>query len=211
MNFIRKVALLFVVILTITNSYAENSHPLAYNGYSGGMMLHIGYAKSNEFTVTQPDGSNPQTLQASGAPMGIGGAVRIKFGNYLRVGTEGYVSTLNYGEYDSYASVGWGGLSLDCSWEFNKWTMYVGSVFGGGSYEHLTLLGSTPEDYLLENNITSYRKYGFAVVDPYFGVEYALTPRIHVTLKADYLLNVSNHQDDFISGFRLFAGFMFCR
>lgn len=212
MNFIRRVVL-FVMLLVSLFSYAEVSkkHPLAYNGYSGGMMVNIGYVKSKEFTLIQADGSNSQTLKASGVPLGIGGAIRIKFGNHLRFGTEGYVSTLHYGDYNSSASVGWGGASVDYSWEIKRWTMYVGSVFGGGTYKHLSLLGSTPDDFLIEDSTTSYRKYGFAVVDPYIGAEYALTPRIHVTFKADYLVNVSNCQDDFISGFRLFVGFMFCR
>ena len=48
-------------------------------------------------------------------------------------------------------------------------------------------------------------------VAPFVGYEWAMTQKIHLVLKLDYLLNVTNPQPDFITGPRLYIGFMFCR
>ena len=73
-----------------------------------------------------------------------------------------------------------------------------------------TLLEPTPDDFKLENNSTSYRKYTFMALTPFVGVEYAMTEKVHLVLKIDYLLNLTNWQDDFATGPRVYFGFMFC-
>ena len=55
----------------------------------------------------------------------------------------------------------------------------------------------------------SYRKYGFAALAPFAGVEIPFGGKVNVVVKLDYLLNLSNPQDDFVTGPRLYLGFMF--
>lgn len=183
-------------------------HPLAFSGYQGGMMFHSGYVTSREYSIYDNTGAVVEKIKSSGSPIGIGGALRINFGEHLRIGTEGYVSTL-HSKNNSYSSVGWGGLLVDSKWEIKRWTIFTGAVIGGGSVKSLIHFNNTPNDYTLDE-YTSFRKYAFCAVAPFFGAEYALTSKIHLVMKADYLLNVSNFQDDYPSGIRLFIGFMFC-
>lgn len=183
---------------------------MAFSGCSGGMMFHIGYAQSRRFSLHNATGSVSEWMQIKGAPYGIGGAMRAHFGKHLRVGSEGYVSHMNYGGNDSRYSVGWGGVLADSKWDIGRWTLFVGMVVGGGGVKNLTLLKDTPLDYELESEAASYRKYAFCAVDPFFGVEYAMTRKIHLVLKGDCLLNVSNPQLDYVLGPRFFVGIMFC-
>ena len=132
------------------------------------------------------------------------------FGKYLRVGTEGYSTTLYYGQKGSYATIGWGGLLADCAFTKDRHTFFVGATVGGGAFRNLTLTEPMHHDWEVENNV-SYRKYAFMAVTPFVGYEWAMTQKIHLALKLDYLLNVSNPQPDFITGPRLYIGFMFCR
>ena len=184
---------------------------MAYNGYSGGMMLHTGYVYGGESTLTRHGTSFSEPIAMKGMPLGLGGALRVCFGDYLRVGAEGYSTTLSYNKNESYASTGWGGALVDCAFRFKeRHLLFIGATLGGGSYKNLTLTHPTEIDWEVEEN-ASYRKYGFMALTPFMGYEYALTSRIHLVVRMDYLLNISNPQPDFSTGPRLFVGFMFCR
>ncbi|MCM1178411.1 MAG: hypothetical protein NC115_10690 [Bacteroidales bacterium] len=180
---------------------------LAYRGFIGGMMIHSGYVFSKNATFMMPQTGESHTVKASGAPAGIGGAIKLMFGKHLRVGGEGYVSSLTYGEYRSHASMGWGGVLAEAAWRAGKWNLFAGGLLGGGSVRNVTLLASAGNDFEADN--VSYRKYGFLAVAPYIGTEYAVSRRINLVFKIDYVINVSNPQDDFITGPRVFLGFMF--
>ncbi len=193
--------------LALMPAAAENK--MKYNGYSGGMMLHTGYVFGGVSTP-QHAGTVVATEKMQGLPMGIGGAIRLNFGKYLRVGTEGYSTTLYYGQKGCYATIGWGGLLADCAFTKDRHTFFVGATVGGGAFRNLTLTEPMHHDWEVENNV-SYRKYAFMAVTPFVGYEWAMTQKIHLALKLDYLLNVSNPQPDFITGPRLYIGFMFCR
>ena len=114
---------------------------MAYSGYQGGMMFNVGYVESRDFQFQDNSGlplGEPGRL--SGASMGLGGALRVGFGKYLRVGIEGYVSTLKYQPQGSSAKIGWGGLLLDSHWHIKKFTIFTGGVIGGGAYTHITMI-----------------------------------------------------------------------
>ena len=205
------------IIDTVAN---RKSHPLAYNGYQGGMMLHLGYARSGQFQFQDMNGNYlGDSNRLNGTSLGSGGALRVGFGKYLRVGIEGYVSTHKYKPNASSAKIGWGGLLIDSHWHINKFTIFTGSVFGGGSYTHITLIdcdhnnpaGNYAEDYVVENQYVSYRHYPFFVIAPFVGMEYSLTKRISLVAKIDYMLNASNWSADYATGPRVFIGFMFGR
>lgn len=198
----------------------KKKHPMAYSGYQGGMMLHMGYVQSRHFQFNDLSGASLcDPYKLNGVAYGIGGAIRIGFGKYLRVGMEGYVSSHSYGPNASSAKIGWGGLLLDSHWKFNKVTLFVGGVIGGGSYTHLTLIDKDPnnpagnyaDDYIIENQYASYRHYPFLAIDPFIGIEYAMTKRIGLVAKIDYMLNATNWTDDYATGPRFFIGFMFGR
>ncbi len=182
----------------------------AYAGFSGGMMVHTGYLYGGNITLVDDTGTGLYSRELKGAPTGIGGAARIHFGKHLRVGTEGYVSTLKYGGNESHARIGWGGLLADCIWQLGRWAPYIGGTVGGGSFKNLTLESSTPLDYEVEGN-ASFRKYSFMVVAPFAGVEYALTDKIRLNLKVDWMVNLTNRQRDFATGPRIYLGFSFYR
>lgn len=176
---------------------------LSYRGFSGGMMLHAGWVARGDIAV----GGAPQQA-LSGVPRGIGGALKVRFGDHLRVGTEGYTSSLGYGDYGSSLSIGWGGLLVDWAWQMGRFAPYVGATIGGGVVENLTLT-SEPEVDVLPEIGTSYRKYGVGVVVPFVGVEYGLTERMSLTVKTDYMFSISRKEFDFPSGIRCYIGFMF--
>lgn len=208
---IQIVKLLFLLVFTVGCCSVHAKGKMAYNGYAGGMMFHTGYVFGGQSTPQQGGVAVGEPISMSGMPMGIGGALRFRFGDYLRIGTEGYSTTLNYNKNASYARVGWGGVLADCAFTIReKHLLFVGMTLGGGSCKNLTLTGETAEDWEVEQN-TSYRKYAFMALAPFVGYEYSLTRRIHLICKLDYLLNVSNPQPDFCTGPRLYVGFMFCR
>lgn len=195
---------LLATLLSLSAAVAQQKdNSLAYNGFSGGMMLHAGWADRGAITI----GTTPaQSLR--GVPMGIGGALKIRFGNHLRVGTEGYTSSLGYGDYGSSLSIGWGGLLVDWCWQWGRLKPYVGATIGGGVVENLTLTTHPQEDLVPEENL-SYRHYGVGVVVPFAGVEWPLTDRMSVTVKADRMTPLGAADFDFPSGVRCYIGFMF--
>lgn len=182
----------------------------SFSGYQGGMMVHSGYVRSGQCQFVSADGAQTYGMVMQGAPLGIGGALKLGFGEHLRVGAEGYVSNLYYGRYGSYSSTGWGGVLADCVWHKGRWSWFAGGTIGGGGVKNVTLFDDMPLDFRLENGTASYRHYGFMAIVPYAGVEFALTGRVHLTMKVDWMLNVTRRQADFVTGPRIYLGFMFC-
>lgn len=191
------------VLPTLAGDNQPRTNPLAYRGFSGGMMLHAGWVNCGDITVGTAPGQ-----KVAGVPMGIGGALRLRFGDYLRVGTEGYTSSLSYGDYGSSLSIGWGGLLVDCVLPLGRFAPYVGATIGGGVVENLTLTEKPAIDLLPEGGV-SYRKYGVGIVVPFIGTDYRLTERMSLTFKADYMLSLGSSHFDFPSGPRCYVGFMF--
>ena len=184
---------------------AQDTKPqgaLSYRGFSGGMMLHAGWVVRGDMMV----GSSTQSL--SGATLGIGGAVRFRFGDHLRIGTEGYTSSLGYGKWGSSLSIGWGGLLVDWSWKVGRLTPCVGATIGGGRVTNLTLTSNPALDTLPEEQL-SYRTYGVGVVVPFVGIEYPLSERMSLVAKGDWLFSLSSQEFDFPSGVRCYVGVMF--
>ena len=174
-------------------------------------MLHAGYVSAGDISIFDGTGIAVGRQGMKGIPTGIGGAVKFRFGKWFRIGTEGYVSTLRYGDHGSNVRIGWGGILADGIWKVSpRISPFAGFTIGGGNASNLTLTTGTPDDFIAEEN-ASYRKYGFACIVPFVGIEYDATPRISIVLKADYMINVSNRQPDFPYGPRLYIGFLFKR
>lgn len=174
---------------------------MRYSGYAGGMMINTGYLFGGNYTLNGNSGS------INGVPFGIGGAMKFCFGKHLRVGFEGYTTTLSYNDNGSSVSLGWGGVLADCKWDFEKITLFVGITFGGGSYKHIL---NTEIQYNQEN--TYYlRKTPVMVGVPFIGIEYAPTKRMRLTAKIDMVTYLSPWKNDFVNGPRLYLGFLFAR
>lgn len=197
----RTILLLIGALVMLTTAHASTPS-LAYRGFSGGMMLHTGWVDRGSVTV---DGVSQRL---SGLPMGIGGALRFRFGDHLRVGTEGYTSSVGYGDWGSSLSIGWGGVLVDWCWRVGPLAPYVGVTVGGGSVEHLTLTREPALDSVAEEGL-SYRKYGVGVVTPFVGADYPLSERMSLTFRADCVLPMGRKEFDFPSGVRCYVGFMF--
>lgn len=195
----RKTLLMFVATVLSLSLSARDG--LGYRGFSGGMMLHSGWVSGGDINI----GGLNQSMR--GLPTGIGGALKVRFGEHLRVGTEGYTSALSYGDYNSSLSVGWGGLLVDWIFEGDKLSPYFGATVGGGVVKNLTLSEKPADDFVAENNI-SFRKYGVLVITPFIGIERPLTERMDLNLKADCIVPLAS-APDFPFGVRLYIGFMF--
>lgn len=198
------------ILATLVLSSALAQEGLKYRGFSGGMMVHSGYLQSNSFDLQTIQGNYITSSKVEGMPFGIGGAARLHFGKHLRVGGEGYVSNLRYGVKGTTSSLSWGGVLADCVWPLGRWWPFAGLTVGGGAVEHIILQDEPAVDFAAESN-AAYREYTFMALAPMVGIEYALSEKIHLTFKMDYVINLSNSQADFPSGPRFFLGFMFYR
>ncbi|HPT52768.1 MAG TPA: hypothetical protein PK740_05750 [Bacteroidales bacterium] len=203
---------IFVLILICCFSTyyvkAQSDTAAVYRGFSGGMMLHTGYLSGNSFTIYDMQGEAIKSITNRGVPFGIGGALRFHLGKHARIGMEGGVSHLIYGKEKNRWSLGWGGILADCSWQFKKWTLMTGGIIGGGSVRNIVYLNAVSSDFAVENLIM-YRKFGCLLVTPFVGVEYALTPRMHLIGKIDYMFNILHAPSDYADGARLYIGFLF--
>ncbi len=211
MKFKRSIVFaLFLVVLPL-HVFAENEaekKPKIFNGYSGGMMFHLGYL----FGETEGIPHNPQ-----GLTYGLGGALRVNLWKHLRIGGEGYVSTMPSGATDqrnilktgSYIRNGWGGLLIDAHWRCDKFWPYIGGTIGGGSKSTLFVCNGDTDDWLPENTST-VNKHGYFMFAPFVGFDYLLTRRIHLTFKVDYVWAFAKNNLVTPTGPRLYFGILFC-
>lgn len=220
-----KREILLTLLLIVTATYAQqivanDSTILAkekqsiFQGYSGGMMLHAGYLFGQNPSAILPSG---ESISPQGMTTGIGGSLRINLWKHLRVGCEGYVSTMKSGATDmknvlqsgSYVRTGSGGLIADACWRMEKVWPYIGAAVGGGAMRTLSVVEGTEEDWRPED-FAMLTKQGFGYLDPYIGVDWCMTRRVHLTLRMDWMLAFADKQLVLPTGPRFFFGFMFC-
>ena len=192
----------------------DTSKTQIFQGYSGGMMLHAGYLFGQNPSAVSPSGA---CISPQGMTTGIGGSLRINLWKYLRVGCEGYVSTMKSGVTDmrdvlqsgSYVRTGSGGLLADACWRMDKVWPYIGAAVGGGAMRTLAVVEGSEGDWLPED-VAMLSKQGFGYVDPYIGVDWCMTKRVHLTVRMDWMLAFADQQLVLPTGPRFFFGFMFC-
>ena len=185
-----------------------------YRGFSGGMMVHVGY-------LSGTNSAAPLTM--NGATMGIGGAARVHLWKHLRVGGEGFVSTMpvwmsNYAggaaarngklQSGSYVRNGWGGLCADAYWECKKVVPFVGATIGGGA-QRLLYISEGSEDDWVEEGKALFNRQVYCLIDPFVGVEFAMTEHIHLIVRVDYALPICDGSLLAPHGPRLYIGMMF--
>lgn len=208
-NLILRNILVTLMVLFCVDVVSAQSN-FSYTGFSGGMMIHSGYVFDKTVGFSLADGATINK-NIGAVPFGVGGVARVHLGNFLRVGIEGYGSTANYDELGSYTSIGWGGVLVDAIWQ-NKsiFAPFAGITVGGGAQQHIAILEENPLDFDADRQM-SYRKYGFALISPFIGVEIRLKDNLRLIAKADYVTNVSNKQLDFAKGIRVYFGIVFYR
>ena len=116
----RQRLLLFLLFCPLWVFAAKDSTAI-FQGYSGGMMVHAGYLFGDNPAAVLPSG---ESLSSQGITGGIGGSLRINLKRHLRVGCEGFVSTMNSQltsqrnclKSGSYVRTGWGGVLADACW-----------------------------------------------------------------------------------------------
>ena len=208
--------IVFVVCLLTTGSlYAGESKPKVYQGFSGGMMGHVSYL----FGVNNdaPKTSEGVLCSPQGGSFGLGGALRVHLWKHLRVGGEGFVSTMNSGTTDmkhilqegSYVRTGWGGLLVDACWRKEKIWPYIGGSIGGGAMRSLYVLEGSQEDWVAEDAAWLH-KTSFFYINPYVGVDWCMTQKVHMTFRVDWMMALSSGDLLMPTGPRLLVGFMFC-
>ena len=206
MNNIKKIFFLCNCIIALSSAFSQSadSKKMKFQGYSGGMMLHTGYLFGGDLYLYD----NPKPIKIQGIPFGIGGTIRFCFGEHLRIGTEGYASNLTYGEKNnSFLSLGWGGVLIDCQWKIKKISIFCGGTFGGGRVKNVVVVENNIINPLETNAV--YRKHGMLIIAPFIGMEYAINSRIRLISKIDCITNLTKRQPDFAIGPRIYIGFGF--
>lgn len=192
----------------------DSANQKVFQGYSGGMMLHMGYMLG-----TNPDAPTDaagKSYSPQGGVVGIGGTLRVHLWRYLRVGSEGFVSTLNSGMSDqrkrlqpgSFTRMGFGGVNIDACWRKTKAWPYIGGAMGGGAIRSLYLVKGSTSDWLQEEE-TYFNKQSFFYVTPYVGCDYCVSPKMHITFRLDWMLALNKRHLIMPTGPRLYFGFMF--
>lgn len=216
------------VSTTSASAPAKTQNNKIFTGFSGGMMLHLGYAFSQSpdalfRNASLLDYDKLSSLPRSGVTMGIGGALRVHLLNHIHIGSEGFMSSMPLMKTGSHVRMGYGGVLCDYYWTWGKVSPLIGMTVGGGSMSRLYV----PYDKEnIESTATettynaSYTKTPFFMLDPYIGLEIELTRRIALLLRLDWVLpfggNGSQLSKDVSwshyvspSGPRLYVGFMF--
>ncbi|MGN0235269.1 MAG: hypothetical protein ACI4BD_02995 [Paludibacteraceae bacterium] len=192
------------------------------------MMLHAGYLFApdagalfgNTAFNSMPD------MPRGGVTFGIGGAAKVHFLDCIHLGGEGFVSTMPLTGNNSQIRTGWGGLVLDYYWTRERFRPYLGFTLGGGSMRRMyegtesgEEIGATGDQTLREDEggltyNAYFRKTPFLFVGPYVGFEYAITQRVALVCRLDYVVPFGrNLTEEYAymapSGPRLYVGFMF--
>lgn len=206
--------LFFLLLLFSTTLLAKNNSTAIFQGYSGGMMVHAGGLFGENPNATLPSG---ESISSQGLTYGIGGSLRINLKKHLRVGCEGFVSTMNSNftnkhnvlQPGSYIRTGWGGLLADACWRGEKVWPYIGGSIGGGAMHSLMVVDGNQDDWTPEN-YTILNKQSFFYIGPYAGIDVCLTKRIHFTFRLDWMMAFAQKSILLPTGPRLYVGFMFC-
>ncbi|MGM9746981.1 MAG: hypothetical protein ACI30H_08490 [Paludibacteraceae bacterium] len=201
-----KTSLVMIALAVVVPLVAQERK--VFQGCSGGMMLHVGY-------LFGENGAAPYAPQ--GVTYGVGGAARVHLFDHLRIGGEGYVSTMPSSFTDrrdvlrkgSYVRNGWGGLLADAYWRLDKAWPYVGAMVGGGAVHSLYLMDGSQDDWQPET-ASLLNKQSYFCVAPFVGCDYLLTPRVHLTFKLDWVIAIHDKQLVAPTGPRFYFGFMFC-
>lgn len=206
--------ILLIFLLFSAFAAAKNDSTAIFQGCGGGMMVHAGYLFGENPSAALPSGEN---ISPQGLTYGLGGSMRVHLKKHLRIGCEGFSSTMKSGVTDkdntlqpgSYIRSGWGGVIADACWRGDKIWPYIGGSVGGGATRSLYIVDGDQLDWVPEQT-TLFHKQGFGYINPYIGMDYCITKRIHATFRLDWMLAFAKQQLILPTGPRLYVGIMFC-
>lgn len=168
-----------------------------YTGFSGGMMLHIGYMFSDDprkiFSNTGLGNEEyVKNLPKDGVSLGLGGTLRVHLLNHIHVGAEGGMSITPLRGHGNIR-IGYGGALCDGYLNLGKTRPLLGLSLGGGVMKRL-YLPENPYTYVPEGTTdttvynASYTQTPFFYLDPYIGIEIDLNSHMALLLRIDYML-----------------------
>ncbi len=193
----RTPTLIFALILIIALCNKVQARNDSTSLFTGGMLLHSGYIKNNN-----------SSYQVDGLCFGLGGKLAFHIGNHLRLGSEGFSSNVNYQNNDGYHKLGYGGLLIEYQFLPKKITPVFGFAVGAGTIKDLYVLQGNIDDNKSDEVI--YKVYAVLLATPSISLEYALSEKIKIALRLDYMINLNNeYQNDFASGPRIHLGVLF--
>ena len=217
----RRQILLIILLCSAAMAWASNDSTAlqpekqrVFQGCGGGMMVHAGYLFGQPTGATLPTG---EQMGMQGMTYGLGGSMRVHLYKHLRVGMEGFSSTMksevtdqhDFLQKGSYVRTGWGGVIADACWRLEKVWPYIGGSVGGGAMRTLSVVEGSQDDWEPEQ-IAMLHKQGFVYVNPYVGMDYCITRRIHATFRLDWMLAFAKGQLVLPTGPRFYVGIMFC-
>lgn len=197
-------------------------------GFSGGMLLHIGYAFSESPDALFRNGSlkglsNLGDLPRDGVTLGLGGMLRMHLIDHIHLGVEGAVSTMPLMKSGSNIRTAWAQAICDFYFNLGVVRPLVGMGIGGGKTKRLYV--PSDAEQVAGGNATvfnaSYTTTPFFLLDPYVGMEIKLGSMSALLLRVDYMLPFGKSGStlqtsdvswsNFISpsGPRLYVGFLF--
>lgn len=193
------------------------------------MMVHLGYQYGQGIGFPVPDGTQETFLRS--ITYGIGGAMKVHLFSHWKIGGEGFVSTMPLKSQGDGSNIrlGWGGMVNEYYLTWGKVQPFIGITLGGGSqrathvYSESGSSNSLPENPTLKDHWEHFKDYtaseetypaqftkrGLFVLDPSIGVEVAATQKLHVLVRADWLLAIHRNRFTTPSGPRLYVGLMF--
>ncbi len=168
-----------------------------YTGFSGGMMLHIGYMFSDDprkifSNAGLGNEEYVKNLPKDGVGLGLGGTLRVHLLNHIHVGAEGGMSIMPLRGHGNIR-IGYGGALCDGYLNWGKTRPLLGLSLGGGVMKRL-YLPENPYTYVPEGTTdttvynASYTQTPFFYLDPYIGIEIDLNSHMALLLRIDYML-----------------------
>ena len=175
------------------DSKSDKDTKKIFSGFSGGMMIHGGYAFSqspNElFRNGSLETSKLKELPRDGFTFGLGGTLRLHLIDHIHLGGEGHMSFMPLMGSGSSVRSGWGGAMCDFYATLGIVRPIIGMSIGGGSVKRIYV----PDEENVPTGVNemvynaSYVKTPFFYMDPYVGVEIALS-KISLLVRVDYML-----------------------
>lgn len=165
--------------------------------FSGGMAFHIGYSSIEN-----------SEDKYSGPAFGIGGLLHFYVLDFLRIGSGGASSWMNYetnGPDGSYMKLGYGGITIEFSKPIQKWRLSTGVLLGGGTYKNLHLI-SKDDDEIIRSK---YTDKGTFIFSPLISIERNINESIKTFATLDFIVgpNISNLKH--FGGPKLLLGVLF--
>lgn len=195
---------------------ARKSAGNVFCGFSGGMLVHIGYGFASNpeqlFRNGSLEASNLRQLPKDGVLLGVGGMARIHLLNHIRVGGEGYMSVMPLRSVGNIR-MGWGGGLVDFYTTWLKFRPAVGLGIGGGSmsrtYVDKTIEAKNPDDPNDETVYNaSYTKTPFFYLDPQISAEFLVSSKLSVMARIDYMLPFGNSKSGIAASMKNWSGFL---